>query len=163
MIRIYRHGDHFAIAEIFTKAIHEIASEVYTEEQCLAWSDRTPNYDRWQKRCELKRPFVALVDSEIAAFLELDPDGYIDCAYTHPKYKRRGIMTSLVAHAVGTCVAANINRVKVSASICAKPLFEKAGFRIIRENLAHIRGVDLVNYEMEFAKDIAQSGGEPIA
>ena len=43
MIRIYGHGDHAAIAEIFVRAIHEIASEVYSPEQCLAWSPRQPN------------------------------------------------------------------------------------------------------------------------
>jgi putative acetyltransferase len=64
MIRIFQHGDHVAIAEIFTAAIHEIASEVYTEEQCLAWCVREMNYEHWKKRCELKRPFVALAGSE---------------------------------------------------------------------------------------------------
>jgi hypothetical protein len=37
MIRIFQHGDPVAIAEIFTAAIHEITSEVYSQEQCLAW------------------------------------------------------------------------------------------------------------------------------
>ena len=110
MIRIFQHGDHVAIAQIFTTAVHEIASEVYSEQQCLAWSDREVNHEYWKNRCELKRPFVAIADSEIAGFLELDPDGHIDCAYINPKHKRKGIMTSLVRHAIDTCFALNINR-----------------------------------------------------
>ena len=161
MIRIFQHGDHVAIAEIFTKAIHEIASEVYSEEQCLAWSDREVNYQYWKNRCELKRPFVYVADSDIAGFLELDPDGHIDCAYTHPKYKRRGIMTILVRHAVDACFAHNINRVYVDASICAKPMVEKVGFATIRENLVNIRGVELLNYKMELLKKTAEQGAAP--
>jgi hypothetical protein len=64
MIRIFQHGDHAVIAEIFTSAVREIASEVYSPEQCLAWSSREVNYEHWKKRCELKRPFVAVTDSE---------------------------------------------------------------------------------------------------
>lgn len=153
MIRIYQHGDHVAIAEIFTASIHEIASQVYTPEQCLAWSDRIPNPERWKKRCELKRPFVAIRDSKIAGFLELDPDGHIDCAYINPQFQRQGIMTTLVEHAITTCFALNINRVYVEASICAKPLFEKLEFKTLCENTVQIKGVPLLNYKMEKLRD----------
>lgn len=149
MIRIFQQGDHVAIAKIFSTAIHEIASAVYTPEQCRAWADPAPDYDRWKKRCELKRPFVAVVDSEIAGFLELDPDGHIDCAYINPKFQRQGIMTGLVKHAIDTCFAMNLPKVRVEASIIARPLFEKVGFKVIRENQVEIKGVCLKNYIME--------------
>jgi len=148
-IRIYQHGDHVAINDIFINAVHQIASEVYSPEQCLAWSAKEPNYDHWKCRCELKRPFVAITDSEISGFLELDTDGHIDCAYINPKYRRLGIMTQLVRHAVETCFAFRLRRVYVEASICARPMFEKAGFRVVRENIVNIRGVELLNFIME--------------
>lgn len=157
-IRIYQHGDHTAIGEIFTAAVHEIASRDYSPEQCLAWASRTVNYDHWRRRCELKRPFVAVVNSTIAGFLELDPDGHIDCAYINPQFQRRGIMTSLVEHAVNTCFSLNINRVYVEASICARPLFEKCGFQLMSENRVTIRDILLLNYKMEKRKDL---GGDP--
>lgn len=149
MIRIYQRGDHLAVAEIFASAIHEIASAVYTPEQCLAWSARAPNYDHWQKRCELKRPFIATVEGEAAAFLELDPDGHIDCAYVKPTHQRKGLVSRLVEHAVDTCFAIGIQRVYVEASLCAKPMFEKLGFTTICDNLVEIRGVRLQNFKME--------------
>jgi putative acetyltransferase len=149
MIRIFQHGEHRAIAEIFTRAIHEIACRAYTSEQCLAWSDREPNYEHWRRRCELKRPFVAITDATISGFLELDPDGHIDCAYINPDFQRRGIMTRLVEHAVETCFAFNLGRVYVEASICARPLFEKLGFSVLNENIVTVKGVELLNYRME--------------
>jgi len=156
MIRIYQQGDHTAIAEIFTRAVHEIASEAYSEEQCLAWSDREPNPDHWRRRCELKRPFVAITDSRISGFLELDPDGHIDCAYIHPDFKRRGIMTGLVQHAIDTCFAFHRHRLYVEASTCARQLFEKRGFQLIRENMVNIRGVELLNYHMELLRELTR-------
>jgi GNAT superfamily N-acetyltransferase len=149
MIRIFQHGDHLAIAAIFTGAVHEIASEVYSLEQSLAWASRDVDYEHWKKRCELKRPFVAVTDSEISGFLELDPDGHIDCAFVNPKFKRRGIMTSLVRHAVQTGFSFGRSRIYTEASICAKPMFEKLGFKVLRENLVKIGQVELANYQME--------------
>lgn len=155
MIRIFQHGDHMAIARIFTSAIHEIASEVYTAEQCEAWCPREVNYAHWKNRCELKRPFVAVVGEQIAGFLELDPDGHIDCAYINPKFRRKGIMSALTKHAVAACFSFDIGRVYVEASICAKPMFEKLGFTLIGENTVTIRGVGLLNYKMELLKEKA--------
>jgi ribosomal protein S18 acetylase RimI-like enzyme len=149
MIRNYQPGDHIAIAEIFTRAVHEIASKVYTPAQCLAWSEREPDPAHWEKRCVLKRPFIAVTGSEISGFLELDADGHIDCAYIHPLFQRRGIMTALVRHAIDTCRDAGGNRLYVEASICAKPLFEKLGFTVLGENLVRIDGEELLNYQME--------------
>ena len=87
---------------------------------------------------------------------ELDPDGHIDCAYINPKHKRKGIMTSLVRHAIDTCFALNINRVYVDASICAKSMLEKVGFTTLRDNPVKVKGVELLNYEMELVKNTAQ-------
>lgn len=161
MIRIFQHDDHVAIAEIFCTAVHEIASKDYTPEQCLAWSDREPNVEHWKRRCELKRPFVATIDSQIAGFLELDPDGHIDCAYISPRFQRRGIMTQLVQHAVTTCFSFRIQRVYVEASICAKPLFEKLGFQTQCENIVTINGVRLLNYKMQKLREPACIRGVP--
>jgi putative acetyltransferase len=95
---------------------------------------------------------VAITDSKLSGFLELDPDGHIDCAYIHPEFQRRGIMTQLVKHAVNTSFAFNITRVYAEASICAKPMFEKAGFSVLNETTVTIRGVELPNYRMELRR-----------
>ncbi|HEX4142566.1 MAG TPA: GNAT family N-acetyltransferase [Pirellulales bacterium] len=163
MIRIFQHGDHVAIAEIYSNAIHEIACEYYSPQQCLAWASRQANCEHWKNRCELKRPFVAVVESEIAAFLELDPDGHIDCAYVNPRFKRRGIVTALVKHAVDVCFAFKLNRVYVEASLCAKPLFEKLGFNVVEENRVRIGEVELLNYKMELLKASANRSPQPIS
>ena len=149
MIRVYQHGDHNEIAEIFPRAVHEIACENYTDEQCHAWSGITPNPEHWEKRCAFKRPFVAIRDSRIAGFLELDTDGHIDCAYVDPDFKRCGVMTSLVRHAVRVAFDMNLPRVYVEASICAKPLFMKEGFDVISDKGVEIDGGFLQNYQME--------------
>lgn len=130
-------------------AIHEIAGEVYTEYQCLAWSSRNPNYEHWQKRCELKRPFITEVNGEVAGFLELDPDGHIDCAYVNLDFKRLGVMTCLVKHAVKTIADMKLGKLWVDASYCIKPLFEREGFSVLSQKDVQIGDQTLVNFRME--------------
>jgi len=50
-------------------------------------------------------------------FLELDPDGHIDCAYVNPDFKRRGIMTRLVKHAIEACLARGLNQLIAGLAI----------------------------------------------
>lgn len=149
MIRIFQHGDHEAIATIYYRAVHEIACSEYNAAQCRAWAGEKPNPERWKRRCEFKRPFVFVENGEIAGFLELDTDGHIDCAYINPDFKRRGIMSRLIQHAVETSFSFGLSRLYVDASICAMPVFQKAGFAIVCEKSVTIRGVELKNFEME--------------
>ena len=149
MIRAYQHGDHVAIAAIFCRAVHEIACADYTPAQCAAWSDTKPNPEHWEKRCERKQPFVNVEDGEIGGFLELDPDGHIDCAYVNPDFQRRGIMTGLVKHAIEVATAMNLPRLYVEASIGARCLFERLGFKVLTSQEVVIGDQTLVNYKME--------------
>ncbi|MDA3873756.1 MAG: GNAT family N-acetyltransferase [Kiritimatiellae bacterium] len=148
------------MAEIFSAAVHEIACEVYTKAQCDVWASGEVNYDHWKRRCELKRPFVSENESGwIEGFLELDPDGHIDCAYVNPAFKRTGVMTRLTEHAIQTCFDFKVDRVYVEASICAKPMFGKLGFQVIAENMVRIGGEDLLNFRMELRKKNAEHFG----
>lgn len=43
----------------------------------------------------------------------------------------------------------NIDKIKVDASITAKPFFEKFGFKEVRENLVKRGNQELINFSME--------------
>jgi len=148
-IRSYRHGDHVAIATIFCRAVHEIACADYTPAQCAAWSETKANPEHWEIRCERKQPFVSVVDREIAGFLELDPDGHIDCAYVNPDFRRSGVMTGLVRHAMHVASARKLPRLYVEASIGARHLFERMGFQVLTKQEVALGGERLVNFRME--------------
>lgn len=160
MIRDYQPGDHLAIAEIFCRAIHEVASACYTPAQCAAWSDKAANPGHWEQRCAAKLPFVFETQGEVAGFLELDDDGHIDCMYVHPDHGRKGIASRLIDHAVRRCEENGVGRMYVEASHCARPVFEKKGFRIVKQQTVPLRGEELVNFVMERYLD-ASSSGEP--
>ena len=148
MIRYYD-GQYKAVADVFHNAIHLTTSEHYSEEQILAWAPVPIDYNRWRARCDLKRPFLYCLEDEIIGFIELDPDGHIDCHYVHPVHNRKGIGTALLRHVLQVATAAKLPRLYVEASHVAKNLYLQHNFSILAENHVTKGTVTLVNWQME--------------
>ena len=78
------------IANIFYQSVHAIDNSIYTVEQKNVWAPLPIDYEKWTKRLELKRPFLLLMNNQVAGFIELESNGHIDCLYVSPKFQRRG-------------------------------------------------------------------------
>lgn len=143
------------IAELFFQAVNHIPPSLYSAEQKAAWTAVNSNdlgrinYDYWATRLGTTKPFVALIEDRIAGFMELDADGHIDCAYTHPDFQKRGVASALFEHLLLAAQAQNIARLYTEASLVAKPFFEHLGFATLRQNQIHKNGVVLTNFSME--------------
>ncbi len=61
-------------------------------------------------------------------------------------------MASEYDHALEVCSKRGLSRVYVDVYLCAKPVFEKKGFRVILEKFVKIRDQELINFEMEFVE-----------
>ena len=145
----YYAGQYRAIGDIFFQAVHQTAAAAYSEEQRAAWAPSPVDYERWRWRCEMKRPFVYVDDAGVAGFLELDPDGHIDCLYVHPDWNRRGVASTLLQHALQICRRVGVTRCYVEASHLAKGLFLRHGFDVVAPQTVEIRGVHVENWRME--------------
>lgn len=137
------------IAELFHQSVHAIAPWIYSPEQKEAWASSPVDYERWAERLKRKQPLLALIDGRVAGFMELDADGHIDCAYTHPDFQRRGVASALYAQLLAQARARNLTRLHVEASLVARPFFERRGFTVLRKNEVQRQGVILVNFLME--------------
>ena len=86
-------------------------------------------------------PFFFFLKDEVVGFCEYY-DGYIDCFYVHFKYQNCGIGKLLLTHILKLAKNENIDKIKVDASITAKPFFVKFGFIQVKENLVKRENVD---------------------
>ena len=137
------------IVNLHHACVHAIDPSIYSLEQQEAWAHTPPNYPYWEKRLALKKPFVAMVEAKIVGFIELEANGHIDCAYTHPAYQKRGVMSTLYAYAQNVAQQKGLKRLYLEASIVAKPFFEKRGFVILTRNEIKRNGQMIVNFSME--------------
>jgi len=151
MIRKYKTGDEKFIAQIYHDAIYQLAAGDYRQEELDAWANPPLDLDdvKHKRRCELKQPFVNERQGRIVGFMELDPNGHIDCTYVDPAHARMGVMSEIMEEVKNEALRKDIPKLFAEVSKTARPFFECHGFIWIRDNTVNVRGVSLDNYIME--------------
>jgi len=79
--------------------------------------------------------------------------------YTHKDFQRCGVARSLYLHLENEARKQGIKRLYVEASFLAKPFFEKHNFKLVKENIVHKNGIEIINFTME--KSIASEAWKP--
>ena len=150
-IRNYQTRDAAAVADIFNRAVAEIASAAYSPEQIAAWLDGGMEAGETHVRCSDGRAvWVATDDADTAiAFIDLEDDGHIDMLFCQPEWAGRGVASSLYARLEDEARQRGMPRLYVEASEIARPFFERRGFALLHRNDLVMSGVAIHNYAME--------------
>lgn len=148
-IRPFEPKDAPRWAEIFHRAVHEIASRHYSPAQCAAWSPAPAPAARVAARADRLSIWVAVDAQDVAqGFIELEPDGHIDCFYVAPEAVGQDVGVALYAHLEAAARAARITRLHVEASEAAKGFFLRQGFALDRRRDFDRHGVAMHHYLM---------------
>jgi putative acetyltransferase len=153
-IRLFHHGDESALHAVFHSTVHGIASRDYSREQVEAWAptEVTDELSRlWTRKLRTIRPFVVEMDSTIAAYGDIQANGYIDHFFVSASFARRGVGTFLMRFLLDKAVAENIPELSSDVSVTAQPFFARFGFRVVEHRVAVMRGVALPNALMRRA------------
>lgn len=151
-IKDYQNSDYVEIADLFHGSIHAVDPSIYSMAQLEAWAPTPPDYNHWEKRLIIKKPFVAIDGGNIVGFIELENDGHIDCLYVHKNHQGKGIASKLLQHLREVADEQGLKTLYVEASKIAMPLFKKHGFELKSENSVNVRGQSLTNYTMSLAQ-----------
>ena len=148
-IRPYRPADRDRLIDIFRGAVRDVAIRDYSEAQARAWAPDSIDADAFGRRRADKPTFVAIIEGEPAGFSDLEPDGHIDMLFVHARHQSRGVARALLEHVEALARRENMPRLHTEASITARPVFERHGFRVLaRQTVAH-DGEAMINYRME--------------
>jgi putative acetyltransferase len=148
-IRLYRTEDCPVLADIFLRAVREIAAKDYSPEQMATWAPATHDMKKFATRRAAKPTFVALHDGRIAGFTDLEADGHIDMLYVSRDFQRMGVAGALLDFVIARGRALNLSRLYSQVSITARPAFDSRGFSVIAAQMVAVNGVDFRNYGME--------------
>ena len=145
VIRAYQPSDAAPLAALFYQTVHTVNRKDYTEKQLDAWAPKDIHLGAWDRSLQAHHTLVAIKDSCIVGFGDMDSTGYLDRLYVHKDHQGMGIATALCdrleASAAGPLVT--------HASITARPFFEKRGYQVLRAQQVERRGILLTNYIME--------------
>jgi putative acetyltransferase len=148
-IQAYTQGRSKQVVDLFHRSVHAISRDIYSDKQKQAWAPTPPDYEQWSARLLIKKPYLAIIEQKVAGFIELDPDGHIDCTYTDPVFQGLGVASALFNHIKIIAVSRGDKRLYVEASLVAKPLFEKWGFSLLHKNELVRCDTTLTNFTME--------------
>lgn len=156
-LRAYQDGDDVvAIADLFFESIHAIDDAIYSPEQKAAWAPKPPKYDYWATHVKPSKTLLAFNEDRLVGFMELeinalDRTGYIDCFYVHPEFQGQGIGKALYGATLSRAQQHQLTTLYVDASLVARPVFERQGFQVTKQNEVIRKGVSLTNFSMELA------------
>lgn len=146
VIRNYEPADCTCLTELFYNTVHTVNRIEYTQEQVNVWATGSVDEEEWNRSFSEHITIVAVADTVIVGFGDIDQTGYLDRVYVHKDYQRKGIAAA-ICDALESAV--DVPVILTHASITAKPFFEKRGYRMIREQQVERQGVFLTNYIME--------------
>lgn len=146
-IRCYNKTDLEEIIKLFQNTVHKVNIKDYTQAQVDVWAPDSIDTEKWDKTLTGHNTLVAVQDSVIVGFGDIDNSGYMDRLYVHHDFQRQGV-ASLLCDKLESMVDSGVTII-THASITAKPFFEKRGYKVENEQLVERQGVLLKNYVMQ--------------
>ena len=147
-VRPYLPSDADATADIFFRAIREVAARDYSPTQINAWA-RIDDRAQWAIRRSSRPGWIAELACKPVGFTDLVPNGYLDLMFVHPEYQGLGVASILLARVEQEARELRLDRIHTEASITARPFFERRGFRVLKSQQVEKRGEILSNFLMD--------------
>lgn len=158
-IREIKAEDLEAIVALFKETVHHVNAKDYTSEQLLAWAPHQihHNDERWQSILN-NIAYLAEINGIVVGFADMTIEGYLDRLFVHKDYQGRYISMMLLNQLKSVALKKGIKKITAEVSITAKPLAERLGMYVIKEqNKPRPGGITLTNFLMEKRLD-----GRPI-
>jgi putative acetyltransferase len=147
VIRPFQAADLPIIIQLFQEAVSAINKRHYSSEQIGTWIDIDPV--RWQATLSNHISFVAEINSMIVGFVDMTSDGYLDHLYIHKDYQARFVSLHLLKAVEKIARQLGLGKITTDCSVTAKVPAERAGFKVIKEQVVEKKRVQFITYHME--------------
>ena len=148
-IRKATEADLEELLDIFTGTIYSTCKNDYSKSQLDAWAASAEKKDLWLQRIRNQYFIVAEQNNMITGFASLEKGEYIDVLFIHKDHIKKGIATLLYKKIEQEAIKNNREVIITHASKTAVPFFTSQGFKIVKENLNILKGIEIINYRMK--------------
>ncbi|MCB1748853.1 MAG: GNAT family N-acetyltransferase [Gammaproteobacteria bacterium] len=153
-IRLACGDDTEALRELYRAAVLTTAAPFYTAAQIAAWAGFADDAAAFTAWIEAASTWVAAdAAHDIVGFTGLASDtppghGHLTALYVAPSAMRRGLGTRLLDVVIDAAAANGRSVLTTHASTVSRPLFERAGFRLVEVQRSPHGGVEFVRWWM---------------
>lgn len=138
------------ICLVHIASVRVLCANDYTPNQIEAWVGKlTPkrHLEAMEETGEIM--FVASKSQAIIGFSSLF-ENELCAVYVHPDYARQGVGTMLLNAVETEAISQNIEKLEFSASINAKPFYQRRGYEVVERSFHTLRsGVRIPCFLME--------------
>jgi len=147
-LRLYKEEDCKEVFELFYNTVHSVNLKDYSQEQADVWASKETDIIEWGKSFLRHYSVVTEKDNIIVGFGDIDDTGYLDKLYVHKDYQGMGIAAMIINDLEKYAKNTNIKTITTHASITLKPMLEKRGYIIVKEQTVERHGIFLTNFYM---------------
>ena len=137
-IRRYKSVDLRQISRLFYETVHAVNIKDYTKEQVNAWATGRIDLKEWDASFQRHIAYVVTGNDLVVGFGDIDRTGYLDKLFVHKDFQGRGIATAICDRLENE---AEVECIRVHASITAKSFFERRGYRVVKRQEVERQGV----------------------
>lgn len=148
-LRNYTPDDNEVLTALFIDTVHTVCTSHYTPEELEAWAPHDLRVSLWCQAFTQSHTLVAQENGTVIGFGNITEIGLVDRLFVHKNHLRKGVATHILFMLEEYAIREGLTNISVFASRTARPFFEKQGFTVIRENVVHRNGEELINYEMQ--------------
>ena len=148
-IRTATPDDAARLHELHTAAVRQLCAPHYTPDIIDGWlANRTPS--GYLPAIERAAIFVVEHEGRIVGFGEADA-GFVVACYVEPTLARRGVGSTIMAHALTIARRGHDGPIRVEATLNAAAFYERFGFRAVARSSVRRNDVDIPVVRMERA------------
>ena len=147
-MRAYKPDDSEALAKVYHEAARVLGRQAYSEEATRVWALYPEDMVYFRATLAEGLTLCAVSDGFPIAFGQLNPDDHIAFLYCHPARARRGHATAILGELEAHAKSKEVPTIRVEASDVARPLFERFGSQVIKEERSIRHNLQFLRYKM---------------
>lgn len=144
-LRTANAGDIPAMSALYSETVQHVNNADYSPEQIKVWSGSAYDSARWEDRISTQYFILAEIDSKLAGFGSVDPNGYLDFMYVSKVHQRMGAAKAILDEIERKAEEQNNPQIYSHVSKTAFGFFEKYGYQKVRELNDPYKGVVFTN------------------
>lgn len=148
VIRPYQSSDLPQILQLFKETVHAINQRDYNTEQLQAWAPNNLDTEKWAKSLAEHIAYVAVLDTKVVGFADMNKAGYFDRLFVHKDYQGKLISRRLGLALYQDALKLGLKEVSADVSITALPLAKRMGFQVVKQQTVEKNGQQFINYHM---------------
>ncbi len=147
-IREYTFDDAEAHAEVHRESVRGIASKDYRDEVIEAWASKEPEESPLED--EKKRFVAETEDGEVVGFSDYNKEtNELSGLYIKPDFSGQGLGEKLLQKVEANAKKNGLDHLWCKSTITAKDFYEKHGYKLQKETIHEIDGLEMIVYNME--------------